>query len=230
MATKVLVVDDSIDLTFLLKSALTREGYQVEIAYDGSEGLRKAYDLRPDLILLDIMMPGLNGLDMLERLREFSNTPVIVLTAVSSQDTTIRGLDLGADDYVTKPFEISELKARIRAVLRRTALADPVDEQALNFDGGRLIVDPYAHEVRIQDQPVNLTPTEYKLLLYLAYNAGQVLTFDQILDRVWGPGYENSPDIVKVYIRRLRAKIEIDPDRPHYVLTRRGIGYYLSKE
>lgn len=229
MASKILIIDDSVDLTFLLKSTLVRDGYEVDVAYDGDEGLRSAYDVRPDLILLDIMMPNLSGLDMLARLREFSSVPVILLTAVDTPESTVKGLDLGADDYMTKPFEMAELKARIRATLRRAALPPAGDKQPLTFDGGRLVIDPHSHHVSLHGQPVNLTPTEYRLLLYLATNAGQVLTAEQILERVWGPGYEDSADIVKVYIRRLRSKIESDPDQPRYLQTRRGIGYSLAK-
>jgi len=229
MATKILVVDDAPELTHLLKLSLSRDGYQVEVANGGLEGLRKAYDLRPDLILLDIMMPGMNGLEMLARFREFSDVPVIMLTALDKTRVKIDGLNKGADDYVTKPFDTDELKARIRALLRRAALSAPQDSQILSFDGGRLVIDPHARLVTAGGEPASLTPTEYKLLLYLAHNAGQVLTYDQILDQVWGPGYEDSPDVVKVYIRRLRTKLEPDPDHPRYILTHRSTGYCLAK-
>jgi two-component system, OmpR family, KDP operon response regulator KdpE len=229
MATRILIVDDAPELTLLLKLALSREGYQVETANDGLEGLRKAYDLRPDLILLDIMMPGMSGLEMLSRFREFSEVPVIMLTALGKTDAKIDGLNKGADDYVTKPFDTDELKARIRALLRRAALSAPKENQILSFDGGQLAIDLYARHVTVGGEPASLTPTEYKLLLYLAHNAGTVLTFDQILNEVWGPGYEDNPDVVKVYIRRLRTKIEPDPSNPRYILSHRSTGYCLAK-
>jgi len=229
MATKILIVDDAPELTQLLKLALSRDGYQVEAANDGLEGLRKAYDLRPDLILLDIMMPGMSGMEMLARFREFSDVPVIMLTALDKTNVKIDGLNIGADDYVTKPFDTDELKARIRALLRRAALSAPETNQVLSFDGGRLVIDPYARQVTAGGELASLTPTEYRLLLYLAHNAGQVLTFGQILDQVWGPGYEDSPDVVKVYVRRLRAKLEPDPGHPRYIVTHRSTGYCLTK-
>jgi len=229
MATRILVVDDALELTQLLKITLSREGYQVDTANDSLEALRKAYDLRPDLILLDIMMPGMSGLEMLARFREFSDVPVIMLTALDKTRVKIDGLNKGADDYVTKPFDTDELKARIRALLRRAALSAPAESSILSFDSGRLAIDPHAHLVTADGKPASLTPTEYKLLLYLAYNAGQVLTYGQILDQVWGPGYEDSPEVVKVYIRRLRTKIEPDPSHPCYILTHRSTGYCLAK-
>jgi len=229
MATKILIVDDAPELTQLLKLALSRDGYQVEVANDGLEGLRKAYDIRPDLILLDIMMPGMSGMEMLARFREFSDVPVIMLTALDKTNVKIDGLNTGADDYVTKPFDTDELKARIRALLRRAVLSAPETSQILSFDGGRLVIDPYARQVTAGGELASLTPTEYRLLLYLAHNAGQVLTFGQILDQVWGPGYEDSPDVVKVYVRRLRAKLEPDPGHPRYIVTHRSTGYCLTK-
>jgi len=229
MATRILVVDDALELTQLLKVTLSREGYQVEVANDSLEGLRKAYDFRPDLMLLDIMMPGMSGLEMLARFREFSDVPVIMLTALGKSSVKVDGLNKGADDYVTKPFDTEELKARIRAVLRRAVLSAPEESQILSFDGGRLTIDLYARQVSVGGDPVDLTPTEYKLLLYLAHNAGQVLTYDQLLDQVWGPGYEDNPGVVKVYVRRLRAKLEPDPGHPVYILTHRSTGYCLAK-
>jgi two-component system, OmpR family, KDP operon response regulator KdpE len=227
MAVKVLLVDDAKDMTVVLSRVLHDEGYDVQVAHDGSDGLRAAFDFRPDLVVLDVMMPGMDGWTMLTRLREFSDVPVIMLTAVSGEDNMVRGLDHGADDYLTKPFSMTELKARIRAVLRRTS-ESPQKNQSLLFDNGRLVIDPAAQRVTVRGEVVDLTPTEYRLLLCLAYNAGRVLTVDQILDNVWGLGYEDSQDNVKLYVWYLRRKIEADPRRPRYVLTKRGAGYYLS--
>ncbi|HSR30394.1 MAG TPA: response regulator transcription factor [Anaerolineae bacterium] len=228
MAIKILIVDDSHDTTWLLRRTLTEESYEVEIAHSGLEGLRLAYNLRPDLILLDVMMPDMDGWTTLHRLREFSEVPVVMLTAVGGEESLVQGLDSGADDYVTKPFGMEELKARIRAVLRRRGLADSDRSSSLKFDGGQLIIDPSSQEVIVRGEMISLTPTEYRLLLCLAYNAGRVLTADQILDNVWGPGYEDSPSNVKLYIWYLRRKIEIDPGQPRYGLTKRGTGYYLA--
>lgn len=228
MAIKILVVDDSKDTTWLLRRTLTDENYEVEIAPNGLDGLRLAYHFRPDLVLLDVMMPDMDGWTTLRRLREFSEVPVIMLTAVGGEKSLVQGLDSGADDYVTKPFSMEELKARIRAVLRRKGLSEVDSSPLLRFDGGQLIIDPSSQEVTVRGTVVDLTPTEYKLLLCLAYNAGRVLTPDQILDNVWGPGYEDSAANVKLYIWYLRRKIEVDPADPSYIITKRGTGYYLA--
>ncbi len=228
MAFKILVVDDSKDTTWLLRRALVEDNYEVQIAHNGLEGLRVAFNFRPDLILLDVMMPDMDGWTVLRRLREFTEVPVIMLTAVGGEKSLVQGLDSGADDYVTKPFGIEELKARIRAVLRRSDLPVAGRSSLLQFDGGQLIIDPSAQQVTVRGAVRDLTPTEYKLLLCLAYNAGRVLTSEQILENVWGPGYEDSPANVKLYIWYLRRKIEEDPRQPRYILTKRGSGYSLA--
>ncbi|MGD8624900.1 MAG: response regulator transcription factor [Anaerolineae bacterium] len=228
-AIKILAIDDAQEMTYFLRDVLRKEGYQVAVANDAREGLRLAHSFRPDLILLDVMMPDMDGWTMLNRLREFSDIPVIMLTAVGSTDSKVHGLDLGADDYLTKPFEIRELKARIRATLRRATLPATDGDQILLFDGGRLVIDPASYQVSSQGQEVDLTPIEHKLLLYLAINAGRVLTYEQILNNVWGPGYEDSLTNLKVYVRRLRTKIEADPSDPQYILTQWGVGYRMAK-
>jgi two-component system KDP operon response regulator KdpE len=228
MAIRILVVDDSQETTWLLQRALREEGYEVQVAHNGVDGLRLAYNFRPDLVLLDVMMPDMDGWTMLRRFRDFSETPVIMLTAVGDEKSLVHGLDSGADDYVTKPYGIQELKARIRAVLRRKGLTPSGDSPLLRFDDGNLVIDPSAQQVHVGGKEVALTPTEYKLLLCLACNAGRVLTSEQILENVWGPGYEDSADNVKLYIWYLRRKIEADPGDPQYVLTKRGTGYYMA--
>ncbi|MBN1658648.1 MAG: response regulator transcription factor [Anaerolineae bacterium] len=225
---KVLVVDDARDTTIVLERVLSAEGYKVQTASDGAEGLRKAYDFRPDLILLDLMMPGMNGWTMLERLREFSDVPVIMVTAMSGEENLVSGLEGGADDYLVKPYSLKELKARIRAVLRRAGQSGDAGDRPLTFDGGALAIDPIAQQATVRGERADLSPTEYKLLLCLASNAGRVLSPEQLLDNVWGPGYENSADNVKLYIWYLRRKVEEDPANPRYILTRRGGGYYLA--
>ena len=228
MAIKILAVDDSQESTWLLKRALTEESYEVEVANNGVDGLRLAFNYRPDLVLLDVMMPEMDGWTTLARLREFSDVPVVMLTAVGGEESLVHGLDSGADDYVTKPYSMEELKARIRAVLRRKGISASDEGPALQFDDGQLSIDPASQKVKVRGEPVDLTPTEYRLLLCLAYNAGRVLTADQILDNVWGPGYEDSTANVKLYIWYLRRKIEADPSNPRYILTKRGTGYYMA--
>jgi DNA-binding response OmpR family regulator len=229
-AIKLLLIDDAPEMTHFLQGVLRKEGYEVQIAHEAREGLRLAHSFRPDLILLDVMMPKMDGWTMLHRLREFSDVPVIMLTAIGSTDDKIHGLDLGADDYITKPFEVRELKARIRAALRRASLPPSQEEsQILSFDEGHLIIDLASYRVTSKGQDISLTPIEHKLLLYLASNAGRVLTYEQILNNVWGPGYEDSLTNLKVYVRRLRQKIEPNPSEPRYLLTQWGIGYYLAK-
>jgi DNA-binding response OmpR family regulator len=228
MDAKILVVDDAVELTKFLESSLIQEGYHVLVAHNAQEGLRQAYHAKPDLVLLDVMMPGMDGWEMLSRLREFSEVPVVMLTAVNDLDFMVRGLETGADDYLTKPFEMRELKARVRAVLRRAAASSVELGPSLTFDNGCLTIVPSSFTVLAHGQVVDLTPIEHRLLLYLARNAGRVMTYEQILHNVWGPGYEDSLSNVKVYVRRLRRKIELDPGEPRYLLTQWGVGYYLA--
>jgi DNA-binding response OmpR family regulator len=228
MGAKILIVDDAVELTRFLEGSLVQDGFQVLVAHTAKEGLRQAYHARPDLVLLDVMMPGMDGWEMLARLREFSDVPVVMLTAVNEVDFKVRGLEIGADDYLTKPFEMKELKARVRAVLRRATSSSGEYGSSLNFDNGQLIITPSTFRVTSQGQEIDLTPIEHKLLLYLARNAGRVMSYEQILDNVWGPGYEDSLSNVKVYVRRLRRKIEVDPSKPRYILTQWGVGYYLA--
>jgi len=227
--SKILIVDDEPEMTRFLANVLAAEGYQLETSNDARDALRKAYTFQPDLVLLDVMMPGMNGWEMLSRFREISDVPVLMLTAVQTMDSIVQGLDLGADDYITKPFRLQELKARIRAALRRASLPPNIESGRLQFDGGQLVIDPDVHQVWVRGETVDLTPTEYKLLFYLALNVGRVLTYEQLLDHVWGPGYESSLTNVKVFVRQLRTKIEPEPSQPRYILTQRGVGYYLAK-
>jgi DNA-binding response OmpR family regulator len=226
---RVLIVDDAPDLTTLLSDVLDQEGYEVAVAYDARQGLQQAHDFEPDLVLLDIIMPGMDVWEMLARLGDFSDVPVIMLTAIGDPEHRVRGLDIGADDYVSKPFDMQELIARMRALLRRAGQPPSGAHSVLSFDGGRLVIHPDSHRVISQGKEVSLTPIEHKLLLYLANNAGWVMTDEQILRNVWGPGYEDCLTNVKVYVRRLRQKIETDPDEPRYILTRWGVGYCLAK-
>lgn len=227
MAAKLLIVDDEPDLRRFLADAMLLEGYEVALAQDARQGLQQVDQFGPDLILLDVMMPVIDGWEMLSRLRKFSDVPVIMLTAIGDTEHRVHGLDIGADDYLTKPFEVKELKARIRALLRRTATSATKESAPLSFDNGRLVLDPGSYRVMVEGEDVSLTRIEHQLLLYLARNAGSVMTYAQILENVWGPGYEDSPSYVKVYVRRLRQKIEVDPSQPRCIQTRWGVGYCL---
>jgi two-component system KDP operon response regulator KdpE len=229
MAVKILIVDDEPEMVRFLEHVLIEEGYDVQSALDGREGLRKAYAFQPDLVLLDVMMPVMSGWEMLDHLREFCDVPVIMLTAVHGEEAVVRGLDGGADDYLAKPFRVQELRARIRAALRRAELPRSGPDSVLRLDGGQLAIDSTSRQVSVQGKAIDLTPTEYKLLYYLACNAGRVLTYDQILDYVWGPGREESSATLKVFVRQLRLKIEPVPGHPRYLLTERGVGYQLAK-
>jgi two-component system, OmpR family, KDP operon response regulator KdpE len=228
MTTKLLLIDDMQEANLLLQRVLSQDGYEVRTASNGAEGLRLASDFRPDLILLDIIMPGMDGWTVLRRLREFSDVPVIMLTALAGCEERREGLNGGADDYVTKPFSLAEIKARVRAVLRRAGTQPAQQARPLLFDGGRLVVDPSAQQALLDGRPVDLTPTEWRLLYLLASNAGRVLTSEQILAKVWGSGYEECETNVKLYIWYLRRKLEAVPRRPRYIRTRRGGGYYMA--
>jgi two-component system KDP operon response regulator KdpE len=178
----------------------------------------------PDLILLDVMLPDLDGFEVLKMVREISSTPVIMLTAKGEEDDRVRGLELGADDYVTKPFSPRELSSRVKAVLRRVEVESGGDESVIEVDD-RLKIDFNRREVFVEGELVKLRPTEYRLLYHLVQNAGWVLTYDQILSRVWGYEYRDEPHYVRLYINYLRQKLEKDPSDPQYILTERGVGY-----
>ncbi|MBI4321018.1 MAG: response regulator transcription factor [Chloroflexi bacterium] len=229
MAHKILIVDDDRDLLMLLRSSLQRVGFSILTAETGQEGLRQFYNERPDLILLDIALPGVDGWKVCGRVREVSEVPILVLTARSETGDRIRGLDLGADDYLTKPFELRELIARIRAVLRRANPQLSQDKIAV-FDDGELHVDFESHDVFVRDRRVHLTRREFRLLAFLVQNSGRVLTHQQLLGQVWGPEFVDEVGYVKLYIRYLRTKLEEDPSRPRLILTERGTGYRFARK
>ncbi len=223
---KILVVDDDAYVCESLAAVLTDDGHTVLTAQDGNEALRTLYAEKPDLVLLDIMMPGMDGWQVCQRIREMTSVPIIMLTARGQLKDRVKGLDLGADDYLVKPVAVEELRARVRATLRRARRAAPEEpEQLLSFDGGRMVVDLVAQEVHVEGERVQMRPLEYRLLLYLARNAGQLLTHDQILDAVWGHEYLGDRPSLKLYIWRLRQKIEQHPSQPRCILTERGMGY-----
>jgi len=223
MGKRILVIDDDPELVKLVEYSLIREGYEVYKAYDGQEGLRKAESLQPDLVILDIMMPGVDGWKVCRRLRENSDIPILMLTAKGKEEDIVRGLDSGADDYLTKPFGIKELQARVRAILRRAAWRPPAGKPT--YSDGYLTVNLDERRVLVDGKPVKLTPTEFRLLSELVENAGRVLTYRQLLERVWGWEYMDDVDYVRIYIWRLRRRIEREPSQPQYILTEYGVGY-----
>ncbi|PJF41309.1 MAG: DNA-binding response regulator [Phototrophicales bacterium] len=226
MAEKILVIDDEDTTVQLISMALERRGYEVIKAYRAEDGLRKAYRTHPDLVLLDIMMPNMDGWEVCRRLRELSDVPIIFLTAKSEVRDVVRGLEMGADDYIIKPYDNDELIARIRAHLRRTPKTTISEE--LIFDGGAFRINFLNREVWVNDNLVHLTPKEFKLLAVLVRNAGRVISRTELVKEAWGPEYADTTDSLKLYIHYLRQKLEPDPQNPIYVLTSRGVGYRFA--
>ncbi len=220
----ILVVDDESRMVRFVRMNLELEGYQVVEAGTGMEALEKVRDELPDLVLLDVMMPEMDGFETLERLREISTVPVIMLTVKGDEEDRIRGLELGADDYVTKPFSPRELASRIRAVLRRAEMPTPIAKTAIQIDD-HLSVDFRQREVIVDGEPVRLRPTEYRLLYHLVNNAGWVMTHEMLLSKVWGYEYRDETGLLRLYITYLRKKIEPNPSDPRYIFTERGVGY-----
>ena len=222
---RILVVDDDPSLVELIQYNLEGEGYSVTVAYNGQEGLRTFFAERPDLIILDVAMPKLDGYTVCQRVRELAETPILMLTAKGREEDIIRGLDSGADDYLTKPFRVGELLARVRAVLRRQRSEPSNTPPSVTYADDYLTVDLANHRVTVQGEPIKLTPTEYKLLSYLLQHKGRLLEFRQILEHVWGFEYIDDIDYLRVYVWHLRRKIEPDPKQPLYVLNELNTGY-----
>jgi two-component system KDP operon response regulator KdpE len=221
---KVLVIDDDPGLLTVLRLGLEREGFEVVTADSGKEGLRQAYETHPDVILLDIMMPEMNGWHACQRLRHVCDTPIIMLTARAGQLDVLKGLSLGADDYLTKPCSFDELKARIKTVLRRVDSGGAVDWHPA-YDDGCLRVDLASGTVVRNGEVVDLTPTEARLLMYLVSQKGRIVPHKELLTHVWGPEYAEETSYLSVYVRYLRQKIEDDPGNPRYIRTRWRVGY-----
>ena len=221
---KILAVDDEQRMVRFIQLNLEQDGFEVITAFNGKEALEQVRTQLPDLILLDIMMPDINGFEVLKKIREVNTVPVIMLTAKGEEDDRIQGLELGADDYITKPFSPRELVSRIRAVLRRTKTftEDQVDQIEVDE---RLKIDFSRREVWVEGEKVDLRPTEYRLLYHLVQNAGWVNTHEQLLSKVWGFEYQDEPHYVRLYVNYLRKKLEEDPADPKYILTERGVGY-----
>lgn len=222
--SNLLLVDDEHANRDALSRRLARQGYEVTSAASGKEALELLQQQNFDLVLLDVMMPEMDGFEALRELRRFSTVPVIMLTVKADERDVARGLELGADDYVAKPFSQVVLTARIKAVLRRAELPPPAPRQSITVDD-RLSIDFERREVTVDGQKVQLRPTEFRLLYHLASNPGAVLSHETLLSRVWGPEYRDASHYLRLYINYLRQKIELDPSNPRYILTERGVGY-----
>jgi DNA-binding response OmpR family regulator len=226
MVTRILVVDDEPRYVRLMEANLISEGYEVLKAYDGQSSVEMVADKQPDLVLLDVMMPGLDGFGACERIREFSSVPIIMVTAKGEEQDRVRGLDVGADDYIVKPFSATEVLARVRAVLRRAQVSGSTFEQSV-FSHENLRIDLARAEVFKDDNMVFLSATEYRLLLQFVHNQGNILTSEDLLVNVWGPEYREDKEILWVSISRLRQKLEDDPRNPQHIVTRSGMGYTM---
>jgi two-component system KDP operon response regulator KdpE len=222
-SARIMIIDDEPQMRRLLQVALTAHGYEIREAETGREGIDQTAVFHPDLIVLDLSLPDLDGIEVIKKLREWTQTPVIILSVREQEGDKIAALDAGADDYVTKPFSMGELLARIRTALRHAAGTG--DEPVLTFGG--LVIDLTRRYVAMDGREVKLTPTEYELLRVLTVNAGKVLTHRQLMRMVWGPSYEQETNYLRVYIRQLRQKIEPDPARPRNIITESGVGYRL---
>jgi two-component system KDP operon response regulator KdpE len=223
---RVLVVDDETSIRRYLRAALSAQGFAVYEAANGQEAINAVINDHPDVIILDLGLPDFDGIEVTRRLREWSQTPIIILSVRESEHDKIAALDAGADDYLTKPFGTGELMARMRVVMRR--LSSKADEPILRVGG--LSMDLTRRQVTVNENQIALTPTEYEILRLLLQNAGKVLTHHQLLRQVWGSAYESEMHILRVNVSNLRRKIEPDPSRPHYILTEPGVGYRLRAE
>ncbi len=225
MATRLLVIDDDTTLLEFLQDYLTKEGFEVQVADRGPKGLRLFYQTRPDLVVLDVMMPGMDGWEVCARLRELADVPIILLTAKASEADKLRGFRLGVDDYVTKPFSLAELAARVRAVLARSAARE--ESEGL-LHAGELTIDQRRREAQLAGRVLDLTPTEYRLLAALAERAGETVSQEELNRLVWGPNRSEAGSALRRYVWLVRRKIEQDPSRPRRLLTVRGFGYRLE--
>jgi two-component system KDP operon response regulator KdpE len=223
MSAKILIIDDEEPTVQLTTILLEKSGFEVVKAYRADDGLRKAYRHQPDLVLLDIMMPDMDGWDVLRRLREMSDVPIVFLTARTDVKDIVRGLELGSDDYVTKPFDNDELIARIKAHLRRAPRQDVAEE--LSFNDGRFRINFLNRELSVDNEARHLTPKEFNLLAVLVRNAGKVISRSELVSQAWGEEDDLAIDSLKLYIHYLRQKIERNPNQPEYIITSRGVGY-----
>ena len=226
MPETILIVDDEPDFADLVELWMGRAGYRTVIARTGTDALRRFYDEHPDLVILDVSLPGIDGWRIIERIREFSRIPILMVTARSSEADKVRGLKLGADDYITKPLSFPELTARVEAALRRAATTAP--ERPHRLQHRDLVVDLDDHRVRLRGGDVRLTPTEFRLLAYLVEHAGQLVTHRQVLGAVWGAGYDVDVHLLRMTIRNLRLKLDAVAPGESYIATEYGLGYRLT--
>ena len=225
---KVLVIDDNELDRKIAFDVLTHGGFSVEQAADGQTGLRMLYECHPDLVLLDVMMPVLDGWSVCQRVRELTDVPIIMVTSLDREEEMIRGLELGADDFVSKPVSPASLVARVRAALRRSRSSKQLEGNGQIYDDGKLIVDVVKHEVWLGGAPLELTPTEFRLLAALTGAPNRLHSYSSLLTDVWGPEYADDIDFLRVYVWRLRKKLEANPDNPRWIETERGFGYRFS--
>lgn len=231
MNKKILVVDDEKPISDIIKFNLVKEGYEVETAFDGEEALKKVYQFQPDLVLLDVMLPKLDGFQVCRRIRESFNMPIIMLTAKEEEVDKVLGFELGADDYITKPFGMRELIARVKANIRRLNFID-VELNSVGgntVNAGKLTIDLDRYEVTKEEKVIELTLREFELLKFLATQSNQIFTREQLLKDVWGYEYFGDIRTVDVTVRRLREKVEDDSSEPTFIMTKRGVGYYFKK-
>ena len=231
MNKKILIVDDEKPISDIIKFNLVKEGYEIETAFDGEEALKKVYQFQPDLVLLDVMLPKLDGFQVCRRIREAFNMPIIMLTAKEEEVDKVLGFELGADDYITKPFGMRELIARVKANIRRLSLVEIEGGTSAGnmIYAGKLVIDLDRYEVSKDDQVIELTLREFELLKFLAIQANQIFTREQLLKDVWGYEYFGDIRTVDVTVRRLREKVEDDSSEPTYIMTKRGVGYYFKR-
>ena len=225
---RVLIIEDDVAMNNMLALNLEKQGFEVSSVTRGREGLKAAYEKRPDAVILDIMMPGMDGYQVCERLRDISDVPIIMLTAKVEEKDELKGFALGADDYVTKPFSLKVLTARIRAALRRAESGSETRDAV--YEDGTLRIDLDRRQVFRNAESVDLTPTEFRLLACLVRNKGRVVSHEELQEEVWGPGYTNATDCLSVYVRYLRKKLEDDPGDPQYILNRWGTGYWFAPQ
>ncbi|MBQ8525899.1 MAG: response regulator transcription factor [Clostridia bacterium] len=228
MSNLILVVEDEKSISDILKLNLEKNGFKVSTAYDGEDAVNKALGECPDLILLDVMLPKLDGFSVCKKLRESISTPIIMLTAREEEVDKVLGLELGADDYITKPFSLRELMARVKANLRRTQLTTQPDAESKILQFGDLVIDTEKYEVRKQNTSIDLTFREFELLKFLAVRRGKIFTREVLLNKVWDYEFYGDVRTVDVTIRRLREKIEDNPSVPTFIMTKRGVGYYFG--
>jgi two-component system KDP operon response regulator KdpE len=221
---RILVVDDNRQIQELLDMGLTGYGFEVLSASDAAEGISRFLDARPDAVLVDVLMPGMNGYELCSRLRDLTDVPIVMVSALRNEEEIIKGLDAGADDYVTKPFNVAELVARLRAHFRSRRRAD-TSQRMLTFDDGQLVVDLDGQRVVRDGEDVHVSPTEFRLLAYLAVNAGRVIPHRELIGQVWGAEGARLGPYLKIYVRRLRQKIETDAAQPRFIISRHGTGY-----